>query len=470
MLITLRLLQNQSGLVYNLNMSTKRKIAIIGSGFTGLAAAHKLAELNKFEIDIYEKESKPGGLAVGFKKPNWDWTIEQAYHHLFTSDHFAINLARQLGLDVILKRPITATYTHNTIIQLDSPSSLLAFPYLTPLEKLKTATTLGLLKFSPIWKPLEKVTAKQWLTKYQGANVWRELWEPLFVGKFGKYADEIAMSWFWARIYKRSASLGYIVGGFQQLAEKLHHTLVKKGVRFHFNTSVTKGIYNQNSWQLTTNNLQLTTSNYDIVIVTAPMPVFLRQFPELPDAYKNKLVKTEHLHALNMLLELKSPFLPSLNLFTRRSLGEGGQPSYPYWLNINDNSMPFLAVVEHTNFMDKKHYGGNHLLYVGNYLPKDHKFFKMDKKALLNHFKPHLLKINPNYNFDFCLLNFDLFVAPFAQPVITPNYSQTLPSLKTPLANLFLGNLDSVYPWDRGTNYAIELGYKLANEVCNSEL
>lgn len=433
----------------------QKRVAIIGAGFAGLAAAHKLVSRKEFSVDIFEKDSRPGGLAVGFKKPLWDWTIEHAYHHLFTSDHFAVNLAQELNIEVIYKRPITATYTHNKIVQLDSPLSLLKYPYLNFTEKIRTALSLGYLKFSPFWHSLEKVTAKAWLSKYQGKRVWRELWEPLFVGKFGKFADSIAMSWFWARIYKRSASLGYIEGGFQALAEKLKVSLEKQGVKFYFNTPVIQGVLHNNSWRLTAISQELKATHYDSVIVTTPMPIFLKQFPQLPQNYQLRYAKTQHLHALNMLLELKSSFLPRL------SASDGG----PYWLNINDTSFPFLAVVEHTNFMDKKHYGGNHLLYVGNYLPQNHKYFKMTKEELFKIFKPYLLKINPDFDFSSSLLDFNLFVGPFAQPVITTNYSQICPSQTTPLPNLFMGNLDSVYPWDRGTNYAIELGYKLAQKV-----
>ncbi len=143
-----------------------------------------------------------------------------------------------------------------------------------------------------------------------------------------------------------------------------------------------------------------------------------------------------------MVLELKKPFM------------------YPYWLNINDTSFPFLAIVEHTNFMDPKYYGGNHLVYVGNYLPRDHKFFKMSKQELFKLFKPYLLRINPTYNLQ--PITYNLFTGPFAQPIITTNYSKIRPPLTTPLPNLFMGNLDTVYPWDRGTNYAIELGKQLA--------
>ena len=42
-----------------------------------------------------------------------------------------------------------------------------------------------------------------------------------------------------------------------------------------------------------------------------------------------------------------------------------------YWLNLpattadkTKNEFPFLALVEHTNYMDKSHYGGDHIVRI----------------------------------------------------------------------------------------------------------
>lgn len=122
-----------------------------------------------------------------------------------------------------------------------------------------------------------------------------------------------------------------------------------------------------------------------------------------------------------------------------------------------------MAVVEHTNFMDKKYYNNEHIVYLGNYLPHDHPYMKMTKHELLKTYTPYLKKINPN--FELCILNFELFKVPFAQPIIPLNYSKIIPPFETPLKNVYLANIQQVYPWDRGTNYAVELGEKVAKLI-----
>ncbi len=125
-----------------------------------------------------------------------------------------------------------------------------------------------------------------------------------------------------------------------------------------------------------------------------------------------------------------------------------------------------MAIVEHTNFMDKKYYNNEHIVYLGNYLPFDHEYMKMEKDQLLKIYDPILKKINPNYQLS--IINSQLFKVPFAQPIIPVNYSKIVPPFETPLSNVYLANIQQVYPWDRGTNYAVELGQKVAAKVSDA--
>ncbi|HSA83286.1 MAG TPA: oxidoreductase, partial [Patescibacteria group bacterium] len=134
-----------------------------------------------------------------------------------------------------------------------------------------------------------------------------------------------------------------------------------------------------------------------------------------------------------------------------------------YWLSICEKNSPVLVVVEHTNLIDKQHYNNEHLVYLGNYTPTTEKKFTMNKEDLLKFYDPLLKKINPEYQNN--LIATELFKAPFAQPIIPTNYSKMIPSMITPLPNVYLANIEQVYPWDRGTNYAVELGEKVANLI-----
>ena len=93
------------------------KIGIIGAGFTGLSAAYYLAQKG-YDVTVFEKDEKPGGLAVGYRGKEWDWSLEKHYHHWFTNDKFILGLAKEIGHRVITRRPKTSVYVDGKIYQL----------------------------------------------------------------------------------------------------------------------------------------------------------------------------------------------------------------------------------------------------------------------------------------------------------------------------------------------------------------
>jgi|SRR3989344_2846011 len=425
--------------------SEKQKIAIIGAGFTGLSAALELISKGCL-VTIFEKEASPGGLAIGFKEKDWDWPLEKHYHHIFTSDKEIINLASEVGVKIIFKRPKTTIYLKGGSWQLDSPISLLTFPHLSILNRLRTGVVLAYLRILPFWKILEGETAVEFLKKSMGENAWKTLWEPLFKGKFGSFFDQIPASWFWSRIKKRSASLGYPDGGFETLALKVAQRVQNLKGKFLYQTGVVSIEKKGDQFSITTDTNKSIT--FDQVISTLPTPLFIQTVKGLPRDYIESLTPLKGLGAVNLVLILKEQFLKDQT----------------YWLNVNDLTVPFLAVVEHTNFIDHKNYDGKRLVYVGNYLPPDHHYFDKTERDLIKEFSPYLKKINHEFNEGWIEKAY-LFKAKFAQPIIPLNYSKILPKLKTPFKGLYLANIQQVYPWDRGTNYAVELGKRVAKLV-----
>ena len=462
------------------------KVAIVGGGFTGLTAAYELAKLGH-SVTVFEKDTALGGLAVGWRPPrnasqpasqaerggqgasaaggekSWDWHLEKAYHHLFTNDDAIIGLVAELGIGnkLIIKRPITANYVPlhlatstdaaNQIYQLDSPIHLLQFPGLSLFDKLRTGALAAFCKVYPFWQTLEGVTAKDFFRFWGGSAAWNVIWEPLMTGKFGHMDNTIAASWLWARIHKRTPSLAYIEGGFQTLINTLEKAIKRNGGKIYTGIMVDSipyesGIRNQESGKKRNHHslFIIHNSKFDRVLLTTPTPITAAIMPELKSSLSEAL-KIPHLHAQVLILETRYPILDTT-----------------YWLSITDRSFPFLAVVAHTNFMDKNHYGGHHITYIGNYLPSGHPYLTMSKVQLLKKFMPFVRRLNPDLKSKILNLKSYLFTAPYAQPVHQTHYSAVAPKLTTPLPGVYIANMDSIYPWDRGTNYAVELGQKAA--------
>ena len=426
------------------------KIGIVGAGFTGLSAAYYLLK-NGHSVTIFEKDPHPGGLAIGFRQKDWKWSLEKHYHHWFTNDKKVLGLAREINFPVVIKRPKTSVYVDGQIYQFDSPKEVMLFPKLSLIDRLRLGAVVSFLRFNPMWRPLEKINATKFLPITMGKKGYRLIWEPLFKNKFGPYANDVSLAWFWARIVKRTPSLAYPKGGFLSFANHLVSVIKQKSGGVYFNTEIVE-LSSVGKPQIKfkkNENSKIQIENFDKVLVTLPSFLFLKIALGLPREYRDRFAKLKGLGATNLVLRLKNPFLPDST----------------YWLNVCDQSSPIMAIVEHTNFMDKKNYDNEHLVYLGNYLPSDSKRFLMNKDETLKLFDPFLKKINPNYKE--YLIGYELFKAPFAQPVIPTNYSMLIPPFKTPLPNVYLANIEQVYPWDRGTNYAVELGEKITDYILN---
>ena len=448
------------------------KIAIIGGGFTGLTAAYTLAKKGH-QVTLFEKEKTLGGLAHGFTRPGWDWHLESAYHHLFTNDKAILDLIKELGITdkLIVKRPITANYIppsviarslrrsnlvldeiatpsersrddNGTIVQLDSPLHLLAYPGLSLADKLRTGFLLAFLKLNLFWQPFEYITAKKLFLTIGGRRAWETIWEPLMIGKFGKYSDSVAASWLWARIKKRTPKLCYIKGGFHTLISALEQAIIHRGGTIKKNCKYDcDRIFKYNSFSHTP---------FDRILLTIPTPT-----------------TNPHLHAQVLILETKEPILQGLQEdLLQRCKRSSYEKKSIYWLNICDRTFPFLAVVAHTNMIDKKYYGGHHLTYFGNYLPSGHPYLSMTKEQLLKTFLPYIKRLNPSFLKSY-VISHTSFLGLYAQPVHELHYSRRAPKLETPIKGLYLANMDSIYPWDRGTNYAVELGKCAADIICH---
>ena len=155
-----------------------------------------------------------------------------------------------------------------------------------------------------------------------------------------------------------------------------------------------------------------------------------------------------------------------LTLALKHKLSEGGY----YWHNIpKDLGFPFLAVVEHTNYLSPDYFGGDHIVYCGDYRNPDHEYFSLTKDELLDIFLPPLKRINPKFDPSWVKKSW-LYRTKYAQPVPELNHSNKIPPIKTPLPGLYFASMSQVYPWDRGTNFAVEIGRRAAKIILEEQM
>jgi protoporphyrinogen oxidase len=420
--------------------------AVVGAGALGLTAALRLAERGE-RVTVIEREALPGGLAAGFELQPGMW-LEKFYHHLFRSDRRAIAMIDDLGLSGQLewKQPVTATLRDGEYHQLDSPGSLLRFSPLPVADRVRMGAVLAGLKAMPNPRPLEGQTAAAWLERWMGAKAYGVVWEPLLRGKFGPAAPEIAMPWFWARVHDRTQALGYLRGGFQQLYDRMAERVREAGGETRFGVSVKSGTRSSGGFLVETDE---GSERFDRVISTFAPRLTARLVPDLPEEWRAKHEWGRAYGAHCLILALDRP-LTSV-----------------YWLNVNDPGYPFMALVEHTNYMPASDYGGRHLIYLGNYRPMDDPLMTASKETVLREFMPHLAGLNPAFDPSWVTDSW-MFAAPFAQPIVTVDYRDHIPPFETPIPNLWTASMFQVYPHDRGQNYSIALAERLVERIAGA--
>ena len=430
-------------------------IAIIGGGIAGLTAAYDLTRPTTgsrppCRVTIFEAGERPGGLAAGFKgRSEWEWPLEHFYHHLFTNDDAIFGLTAELDLDSILEihRPTTVMHYQGQNYPFDSPLRLLQFPHLSLIHKLRMGVVLAYLRYHPRppWLQFDRQLADKWLTDKMGRTGYETLWQPMLQGKFGPHYSEVNLAWFWARVYKRTPKLGYYRGGFQAFVDELAAQTTKQGAVIHCRKPVVSiEVDGESALQVTAQGEE--PESYDAVLSTVSPGLMGQMAPQLPTDYLEQLAQLKSMGAVVVTVALD-----------RQLLTDG-----TYWVNVpKQEGLPFLALVEHTNMIDQSHYAGDHLIYLGDYLDPDHAYFQMSLDELLDEFLPHLVKFNPNFDRSW-VTGAWVHRATYAQPVPPVGYAEMIPAIRTPMPGLYFASMSQVYPWDRGTNYAVDMGRKVA--------
>ena len=433
------------------------RVGIIGAGAAGLAAAYELGKQGHHVV-VYERAPFMGGQASTFDVGGA--RLERGYHHLFTSDTDIIGLNEEIGLGDRMTwiDSSVGTLYDGRIYNFVTPMDLLRFKPLSLVDRIRLGVATLALQRIRDWRKLESVTAVEWLRKWAGEGAFEGFWGPMLRGKFGEnYYREIGMPWIWGKIATRFASrenglaresLGYPIGSFGEFFDVLAEKIEAHGNAVHLSTPVTRIVSGDGrpALQYEGPDGERGREEFDAVIATTHSYMFMRLAPDLSGEYRDGLAGTKYLAAVLLILVLDRPL------------------SHIYWLNVADRSMPFVGVIEHTNLIPPERYGGQHLVYLSNYLERSDRLYGLGHKELLAECVPHLRKVNPSFDASWVVKSYHQKVNA-AQPVIGTHYSKMMPDHRTPLKGVYLANTTQVYPQDRGTNYSVRMGKQVAQMV-----
>jgi protoporphyrinogen oxidase len=428
---------------------TRPHTVIVGGGFAGLSCAHDLARAGQ-AVTVLEAEPTVGGLAGAFETGGE--RLDRFYHHWFTNDLEVMGLIDDLGMaDQVVTNPTnTGVFYANRIFRLSTPMDLLQFTALPFLDRIRLGLlTLRARRVSD-WRALESETAADWLRRLGGDTVYRVVWEPLLNGKFGPYAEQVSAVWFWNKLKLRGGSRGkggeerlaYLKGSFARLAEETARQIGAAGGVVRTGTAVERirpgadGTWVcEGPWGRV---------EADRVVATTALPLVADMVQDwAPEDYLAGLRGIDYLANICLVLRLD------------RSL------SSTYWLNVNDPSFPYVGVIEHTNFESAATYGGDHVVYLSKYLPHTDALYRMTDAEVLAFSIPHVQRMFPDFTADW-IRNYHVWRARWSQPVVDRHYSRRIPATEGPKPGFHLCSMAQIYPEDRGTNYAVREGRRMA--------
>jgi protoporphyrinogen oxidase len=410
----------------------------------GLAAAYHAAKAGH-AVEVLEAAAETGGMAAHFDFEGL--SIERFYHFVCKSDQPTFALMDELGIGDRMRWRTTSMgyFTGGKLHPWGDPLSLLRFPEISLLSRLRYGLFAFVSTRRQRWDAIETESARSWIVRWCGQEVYDRLWKPLFDLKFYRYANDISAAWIWTRIKRIGRSrrslfqeeLGYIEGGTQTLVDALADAIRRHGGTIR--TSARARTILSQDGRVTGVDTQDGVSPADAVICTAPTPFVSALAPDLPDDWKAKYDAINNIGVCCLLFKLKRSVTPH------------------FWVNITEPDIAIPGIIEFSNLRPV----GTTIVYVPYYMPIDHPKFGWPDEALLDEAFGSIRRVNPQIMRDDIISTYVARLR-YAQPVCEPGFAAKIPPVQTPIAGLQIADTCFYYPEDRGIAESVRMGRTMA--------
>ena len=268
------------------------------------------------------------------------------------------------------------------------------------------------------------------------------------------------MAWLWGRIKQRVDSrssgeqaeyLGYFDGGFRILVDALERPIRASGAEIRTNTPISHLAHDADTDKVIV-TVDGREERFDRVLATVPCNVLVRliaDYEERDPGYFQKLRSIDYLDAAVLVFATPQKFTPY------------------YWHNINTPNAPFVVFLSLTNLVGSEKYDGLNIYYIGAYVPAEHPYMSADAEELKQRWYREIHTIFPAFDSS-KIVDDALFRLRNAQHIVDIGYETKLLSHETPCPGVLLANFSQIYPMDRGTNYAVRDGDRMADRILSS--
>lgn len=414
----------------------------------GLAAAFHALKAGH-AVQVLEAAPEPGGMAAHFDLAGL--SIERFYHFICKSDAETMALLGELGIANKLRWRTTSMgiFTGGRLYDWGNPIALLTFPEISLLSRLRYALFAFVSVRKDHWDAIETESARSWITRWCGAEVYERLWSPLLELKFFRHAGDISAAWIWTRIRRIGRSrkslmqeeLGYLDGGSQVLVDALCSAIRRLGGELRTACPVLTILTQEG--RVTGVATPHGALAADAVISTVPTPLVAAMIPSLPEDWKASYRAIENMGICCLVFKLNKRL------------------SRHFWINISEPDVAVPGLIEFSNL---RPVGGESIVYVPYYMPNDHPKFGWTDEALLSESFSYMNRINPSLTRNDIIASHVARLR-YAQPVCGPGFASKIPPIQTPIAGLQVADTCFYYPEDRGVSESARLGREMVEHL-----
>lgn len=400
-----------------------RRTAIVGGGMLGLTLALRLARRGE-RVTLLEAGPDLGGLASAWTIGDVIW--DRHYHVTLASDQRLRALLADLGLESELRWSEVGTgfYSGGRFHPMNGALDFLRFPPLGLIDKLRLGLTI--LRASRIRNPLplEDTLVETWLRKHSGNKTFDRIWRPLLLAKLGDRYRQASAAFIWAiivRLYAaRRAGLGaerfgYLPGGYARLLATMERHARAAGVDVRTNARVDA---------IVPGTISLAGGEVldaDRIIVTVAAPLAANIVPGLGPGERERLRSKLYggIVCASLLLD---------------------EPLGPYYVsNLTDDWIPFSAVIDMANVVDRAEWNGAALVYLPKYVEPEDPLFDASDAEIEATFLAALERMYPSFSRS-RVRAFRVSRVREVFPIATLGYSRSLPPIVTSLPGVYLLN------------------------------
>lgn len=430
------------------------RFGIVGGGLLGMTLAWDLAK-NGHDVTILEGAPQCGGLAAPWQVGDVVW--DRHYHVTLQSDLVLRELLGELDLEPDLQWVQTGTgfFVDGKMHPFSGAADYARFPPLSPLQKFRLAATIFKASRIKDWRPLEQLTAVEWLTRHCGRTTVERIWLPLLRAKLGPHATRASAAFIWAIIARMFAArgsgpkreqFGYVRNGYDRTLRRFEERLAARKVEIRTSCRIERierapgGVAVVSAGE---------TAVFDRVAVTLAAPLAARLCPGLTDRERALCEGVEYQGIICASLLTDAPLTPY------------------YITNIADASIPFTAVIEMSALVDRSEFGGRSLIYLPKYVSSDDPAFCVTDDEIEASFLPALERMHPAFRRS-AVRAFRVSRVPFVFPIPTLGYSERLPPIKTTVEGLFMANSAHIVNGTLNVNETVKLAHSLVPSLISA--